>query len=225
MKTNVLLPATFLIILFTASGSVHAQHSDSTDILNYSINLDITDIAGHNIGGYTDLLITPRIGSLDVMALDLLSLTVDSVFEDGAPCSFTYNDTLLRITLQAVLISADTSTIRVYYHGHPVIDPSGWGGFYFNSSTYAFNLGVGFEDNPHNYGRVWYPCIDDFVDRATYDCFITVQQGMKAICGGTLVSSTVNSDTTETWHWNIRDEIPSYLSSVAVGIYTAVTDT
>jgi hypothetical protein len=31
---------------------------------------------------------------------------------------------------------------------------------------YAFNLGVGFAADPHNFGRVWFPCFDNFVERS-----------------------------------------------------------
>ncbi|MBI4648707.1 MAG: hypothetical protein HY738_19510 [Bacteroidia bacterium] len=72
---------------------------------------------------------------------------------------------------------------------------------------------------------MWYPCIDDFVDRAIYDCYITVQQQYSAICGGSILETVDNGNSTYTYHWRLNNEIPTYLASVAVGTYTAVTDT
>jgi hypothetical protein len=37
--------------------------------------------------------------------------------------------------------------VTVYYHGTPVLDVSGFGGFYF-TGDYAFNLGVGLDADP-----------------------------------------------------------------------------
>ena len=56
--------------------------------------------------------------------------------------------------------------IDVWYQGSPYQDPY-WGGFYF-VSDYIYNLGIGLTTIPPNFGKVWYPCFDNFVERATY---------------------------------------------------------
>jgi aminopeptidase N len=200
--------------------------SDSMDVLHYSINLDIIYLSQKNISGNTELTITPKINGLTVIKLDLLRLTIDSInFDNQSISTWNYNDTLLSFVPSTSLNVGDTVSCFVYYHGQPRKDPSGWGGFYFsNDSTFAFNMGVGMQDNPHNYGRIWYPCIDDFVDRATYDFNITVKNGNVAICNGTL--ETVNSGgNTKEYRWKLHNDIPTYLASVAIGPYVAVRDT
>ena len=157
-----------------------AYHSDSLDVLHYNINLDITDFVGQTISGYTELKIVPKVSVINNVSLDLLALNIDSIFVDNSLVSaFSYNDTLINIPVNAISIS-DTFMVKIYYNGSPVTDPSTWGGFYFSGDC-AYNLGVGFQDNPHNYGRVWYPCIDDFEDRATYDYYILVEDGKTAV--------------------------------------------
>ncbi|MCK5857602.1 MAG: M1 family metallopeptidase [Bacteroidales bacterium] len=200
--------------------------SDSMDVLHYSINLDIIYLSQKNISGYTDLLITPKIDGLTVIKLDLLKLSIDSVLiNNQSIANWSYNDTLLDFFLANSIDIGDTIVCSIHYHGQPVKDPSGWGGFYFsNDSTFAFNMGVGMQDNPHNYGRVWYPCIDDFVDRATYDFNIRVKNGKYAVCNGTLEATNVGSNTTQ-YKWKLHNDIPTYLASVAVGPYVAVRDT
>ena len=106
--------------------------------------------------------------NVTVLDLDLLQMTVDSITSQGQLLASTYNDTLLSVTLPLALNMEDTSSVVVYYNGSPQGDPSGWGGWYFQGN-YAYNLGVGFDADPHNYGRVWHPCFDNFVERATYD--------------------------------------------------------
>jgi len=201
--------------------------SDTIDVLNYSIHLDLVHLSTNKISGFTTLQLTPKTNTVSLVKLDLLELDIDSIYlGNNKLTTFTYNDTVIRINLPYSININDTVLLSVFYHGTPQIDGSGWGGFYFSSdSTFAYNLGVGFEAVPHNYGRVWFPCIDDFVDRATYDCYITVKNDKKAVCGGTLLSASDNGNNSTTYHWRLNSEIPTYLASVAVGNYVSVTDT
>ncbi|QQR95216.1 MAG: hypothetical protein IPJ93_16215 [Bacteroidota bacterium] len=48
----------------------------------------------------------------------------------------------------------------------------------------AFNLGVGFTADPHNLGKVWFPCLDVFDDKSKYEFYITTPQTQKAYCNG-----------------------------------------
>lgn len=211
----------------SAQNPAKAEISDSIDVLHYAIHLDMVHLGTKRIAGYTDLQITPRVNGLADFPLWLQSLSVDSVKINAAnAATIAYDGTLIRIGLPFTASPADTFSARVYYHGNPVTDPSSWGGFYFSSdSNYAFNLGVGFQSVPHNYGRVWFPCIDDFVDRATYDCYITTKSEKKAVCAGTLTDSTDHGNGTTTWHWTLHNSVPTYLASVAVGPYIAIKDT
>lgn len=223
---SIFLLCTFANNSFSAKETKSGLVSDTIDVLNYSINLDILYLSNKDISGYTELTIVPKMNNVNTIPLDLLEMTVDSVHVGGvAAPSFTYNDTLLRISLLAPANIGDTLSVRVFYHGYPQMDASGWGGFYFSGSSYAYNLGVGFQAVPHNYGRVWFPCIDDFVDRATYDCYIRVLDTNTVVCGGTLMSETNNGDGTKTFYWRLHDEIPTYLASVAVGPYVPVSYT
>jgi len=215
------------ICLYALVFNVFAQtnHSDTLDILNYDINLDMTNISGQTIVGNTVIAATPKIDNLNYFPLDLLALTVDSIFVNDTLCAFQYNDTLIHILPVHNYDTNDTVILSVYYHGHPITDPSGWGGFYFSGSSTAYNLGVGFQDIPHNYGRVWFPCLDDFNDRATYDFHITTADNLTAVCNGTMEQVTDNGNGTKTWHWTLHQSIPTYLASVAVSNYVLVSDT
>jgi aminopeptidase N len=135
--------------------------------------------------------------------------------------AYTYNDTLLTVSLGLLLTVADTSEVTVYYHGIPKQDASGWGGFYFQGN-YAYNLGVGFDANPHNYGRVWFPCFDNFVERSTFEFNMITAGGKKAHCNGALISENVISGDTIVRKWVMNDEIPSYLVCVAIADYATV---
>ncbi len=207
-------------IILTTLGFSQKYHSDIIDVKEYLIVLDITDITGAYIEGYTSLRLSPVQENTNLFLLDLQNLAIDSITCNQSELNgYTYNDTLISIDLSNSFNPTDEITINVYYHGNPQKDPSGWGGFYFMNG-YAFNLGVGFDDIPHNYGRVWFPCNDDFTDRAIYKTIITTQQNHTAVCGGELIQVTENNaEQTKTYEWHLDYEVPTYLVSVAVGEY------
>jgi aminopeptidase N len=196
------------------------SRSDTIDVLNYEINLDMTNIANQLINGNCVVKFTPKINGVTQLDLDLQGLMVDSVTL-GTPLVYTHIGNLVEITLPSTMNINDTAEVTVYYNGSPQKDPSGFGGFYF-STGYAFNLGVAFQDNPHNYGRVWFPCFDNFKERSTYEFNIITGGGQKAHCNGMLISENVITGDTLTRKWVLTEEIPTYLACVAVSDYETV---
>jgi aminopeptidase N len=194
--------------------------SDTFDILKYTINLDITDFVNQKIKGHTIVQFTPKLNGQNHICFDLLKMTIDSITQNSALLTYNYNDTLLKINLPISLNTTDTSTVIIYYQGVPQGDPSGWGGFSF-SGNYAYNLGVGFGANPHNYGRVWFPCFDNFVEKSRYEFNIITDLSKTSFCNGLLTSDIANGSL-HTRRWILDKEIPSYLASVAVADYTQV---
>ncbi|HXH17830.1 MAG TPA: M1 family aminopeptidase [Chitinophagales bacterium] len=200
-----------------------SRSQQAVDVQHYDISLDISNIASQSIRGCCTVQLKSQTNNLQQLSLDLLEMTVDSILIDDVTASFTYNDTLLRISLPQTLNQNDTEDIQICYHGQPVGDAT-WGGFYF-TGNYAYNMGVGFTSNPHNLGKAWFPCADNFTDRATYDFHITTVSSHKAFCNGLLQGTTTNPNGTITWHWKMPQTIPTYLASVAVSAYTSLHDT
>jgi aminopeptidase N len=83
---------------------------------------------------------------------------------------------------------------------------------------------VGFESIPHNLGKTWFPCVDNFTDRASYDLFATVENDKTAVGSGLLVETIDNGDNTTTWHWKLSHPVPTYLQSVAISDYVLYED-
>lgn len=193
------------------------DRSDSIDVLNYSIYVDVTDFVNKQITARCVVHIQAK-QAISALPLDLLVLTVDSVKFQGNTLNFTHNDTFLTIPLS--MNNQDTGSIEVFYHGSPVKDASGWGGWYW-SGDYAWNLGVGFAADPHNYGRIWHPCFDSFKEKATYDFYITTESPKVATANGVLMNETQNGNFI-TRHWQLTDPIPTYLAALAVAPYQTV---
>lgn len=222
MKKIMILFIGLLILTNIIPAQTTKTLGDTIDVLHYSINFSMLNFTSKQITGQADIQLTSRINNQNYIALELMSLTVDSVKMNNANVSYTYANRRINIPLSTPLNPSDTVIVSVYYHGIPYT--GSWGGFHFETN-YAYNMGVGFEENPHNLGKVWYPCIDDFTDRATYDFYITVTDTRKAVCGGILIEEINNGNGTKTFHWKISHTIPTYIASVAAGTYTIINDT
>jgi len=194
------------------------ERSDSIDILNYNITLDVRDFVGKTITAACTITFTPKQDGLDFLPLDLLKLTVDSVTLGGAMLVTDYNDTLLNVHLPASLNIGDTSTLTVYYHGHPTADPSGFGGFVFENG-YAYNLGIGLSSNPYNFGRSWHPCFDNFVERATYDFSVISDSGRRGFAIGQFLGQTDLGNGAIMRQYRMGLPLPTYLVGTATSAY------
>ncbi len=212
-----------ITLIFIASVMVLKSQSigDSLHAVHYDIHLNEINTQDKTISGFTIVELTPLRDNLTGISLELISLNVDSVFINGEVNAFAHNNGVLLIDLSQSISIGDTILVSVYYHGQPFHES--WGGFHF-AGDYAFNLGVGFVSIPHNLGKAWFPCIDDFTDRATYDLYVTVENSKKAIGGGMLIETTDNGNGTSTWHWQLNHNIPTYLESVMIGDYVLTID-
>ncbi len=105
--------------------------SDSINILKYTIQLEIGNTVNKFIKGNTLVRFAPKLNNQTYLRLDLLKMVIDSVKENASTLTYTYNDTLLKINFTTAKNTVDTSVIVVYYHGVPVLDATGCGGFYY----------------------------------------------------------------------------------------------
>ena len=135
--------------------------------------------------------------------------------------SYSYVGDLLSIPAGTYTLG-DTIEIAVSYQGTPY--GNSCGGFTF-INNYSFNIGVSMYEQPHCFGRVWFPCIDEFTDKSTYTFHIGTFPYHTAVCGGQFLGSTTGSYGNKIWHWQLDQPIPTYLASVATGSYQLYADT
>lgn len=190
------------------------------DLIHQRITLDLT--RGSVIQASCTMTATPRSITAE-LPLHLLALTIDSVTHAGGALPFTHPGELLTI-FPPPTAPGDTLVFTVYYHGDPVTDPSGFGGFY-TTTPYTYNLGVAFESVPHSYGRAWFPCVDNFTERSSYEFLVKTNGGRTAWCNGELLATIPLGGDTTVFHWLHQETIPAYLASVAASTYTAARDT
>jgi len=199
-----------------------SELSDTLDAIQYTIFIEGLDFAEKTIDACTEVILASKIDNLDFVKLELKDLEIESVLVDGQFASFSYDGEIITISLANPINTGDEVTVEVDYSGEPFHED--WGGFHW-SGEYCFNLGVGFVSIPHNLGKTWFPCIDDFRDRAYYKINATVEAGKDAVCGGLLEEVVDNGNGTFTYKWSLGQTIPTYLASIAVGDYARWTDT
>ncbi len=195
--------------------------SDSIDILNYAVTLDVTQFAQQILTAACEITFTAKQDGLGFLPLDLLNLTVDSVMHQGTTLDYDYDNLLLNVHLPSPVNIGDTMEVTVYYHGKPTADPSGFGGFVFENG-YAYNLGIGLSSNPYNFGRSWHPCFDNFVERATYDLNILSNNGRKGYGIGQFLGETDLGGGLALRQYRMDLPLPTYLVGTATSNYAAV---
>ncbi|MCW5898544.1 MAG: M1 family metallopeptidase [Flavobacteriales bacterium] len=191
--------------------------SEIHDILHYDIHLDVTDYNGQWIKGHTTVSFKALQEEGTSITFDLLALTVDSVTGPGGPMDFDHDGEFLIIPLDPPLAVGEELDITVHYQGSPLRDTQ-WGGFYF-ASNYIYNLGIGISTIPPNFGKVWYPCFDSFVERATYTYHVKSAGTYRLHGQGTFLGETQLGGDTVIRAYHIPQPIPTHLSAIAVADY------
>jgi hypothetical protein len=194
--------------------------SDSIDILTTRLDLDITDFTNSRIKSVANIVFAPKVTGVKALRLDLLKLTVDSVLVNSENITWSYNSQVIDIQFNTPLNQGQIYNVHIVYAGKPQIDASNWGGFYWQSG-FAYNLGVGFDADPHNYGRAWFPCFDNFVERCSFNMSITTPIDKYAFCNGVLDGDVVLPNNKRMRTWVMDDPIPSYLACVSVGPFVS----
>ncbi len=212
-----------IAMVFNLSSLIAQTAGEGIDVTHYEIHVWDFDFANQTLQGETFVEFTAT-ANTNTVVLELKSLVASDVACDYYTVeSFTQEGDFLTITFDEPMVAGESAVLDVRYGG-PTFSES-WGGVewwrpnYNSDPDRVYNLGVGFDSQPHNLGKAWFPCVDNFTDKATYDLFITATNDKKAICGGNLVETLDNGDGTSTWHWNTPQEIATYHISFAVGDY------
>jgi len=191
--------------------------SDTFDILDYDIAIDVSDYAGQQLKAATTITFTPLMADQEFIRFELWDLQVDSVTSPAGPLTFAHDGQTLRVNFPVPPAIGIADTLTVHYHGHPQRDAD-WGGFYFESN-YIYNLGIGLTSIPPNFGKVWYPCFDSFVERATYTYHVKSAGTFRAHCQGDFLGETQLGGDTVVRSFRLDQRIPTHLSAIAVADY------
>ena len=211
------------VALMLPLSSLFAQTAgEGINVTHYEIHVNELDFANRTLQGETFVTFTAT-DEVQQIVLELMSLEASAVTATGATVAdFSQNDNFLTINLASPMAVGASATMDIVYGGSTFSET--WGGVEWWGSDRVYNLGVGFESQPHNLGKTWFPCVDNFTDKATYDVFVTATNDKKAICGGSFVETIDNGDGTSTWHWETPQEIATYHFSFVVGDFVLWED-
>ncbi|MBD3278276.1 MAG: T9SS type A sorting domain-containing protein [Candidatus Aegiribacteria sp.] len=174
----------------------------------------------------TEVSFTSEIAGLDEIRLDLVDLTVDSVWAPSSgPLTFNQVEDSVFVELDSPIDPGDTTAVVLIYSGTPWNEGAGgFGGFWFK--TYVFyHMGVGVYTDPPSLGRVIFPCWDHPSDKAAFEFHITVPDTLEAIANGDLVYKKDNpTDETTTYHWQQLQPMSTYLAAFSVSDYVTLED-
>jgi aminopeptidase N len=162
----------------------------------------------------------------DTVRLDLIkALHVSDVTLDGTEISWSHHNFGL-VLETGPLAKGSRHTFLIDYSGipHTVKAPTHRGDFGeglgwtldADGNVYTFQEPYG--------AYTWYPVNDHPSDKAHYDAQITVPVGDTAVFNGTMVSAK-RAEKTTTFTWHGGRPLASYLTTIAIGPYTAHRDT
>lgn len=217
MRYTFIFLTSFLLIFCK---QIQAQNIDAK---HYEIHLNHFDFTEKTIEAETFVTFEVTEPTQSV-SLELKSLAVSSVTSDDAEISdFSQDDDYLAINFATPLNAGDEITLDIVYGGHTFNES--WGGVHWSSASSVYNLGVGISTVPHNLGKSWFPCVDNFEDKANYDVFVTTPYYLNAVCGGSLIETITNEDGTLTRHWSEEQPISTYHISFVVDAFEPWEDT
>ena len=218
----------YILSLLLTLGLAFTSHSKSIevgeniDVMHYEIHLNEINMADRTLDA-TAVISLKTLTSVDEMKLELKSLNVTSVTSDETIVNnYSQNGDILSISFENTVPANMEISLTINYGGTTFNES--WGGIHW-SNDYVYNLGVGFDSQPHNLGKTWFPCVDNFTDKASYDLYLTIPSDMVSSCGGLLEDSQDNGDGTKTDHWHMSQEIATYLISFAIGDFILWEDT
>ena len=217
-----ILSLLLVICLTLSSHSKSNEVGENIDVTHYEIHLNEINIEEKTLDAATTITLK-TLSSVDKIEFELKSLNVTSVTSDDVNVSeFSQDGDVLTINLAPSVYAGETISLTIKYSGNTFNE--NWGGIHW-SNDYVYNLGVGFDSQPHNLGKTWFPCVDNFTDKASYDLYITYPDNMLSSCGGLLNETTNNDNGTKTDHWVVSQEIATYLMSFAIGDFILWEDT
>ncbi len=202
----------------TSRASTLSLRSDTIDVIHTDLHLDFTQWSEQTLQASASIHLEILLDGVETFVFDLEAFTIDSVFINGLTAGWEHNPPLLVITPETPANTGEIYEVEIHYHGEPQEDASGLGGFYWQND-FAYNIGVGIDADPHSFGRAWFPCFDNFVERSTYSLSVLTNGARTAYCGGMPEPPIEVGQDSLLSVWNIEETLPSYLLSVSVGNY------
>lgn len=191
------------------------------DALHYTLDLSV-DVVGNVVSGTTTMR-AQAASNLDAFNLDFEDFSISAVTVNGKPALYSHARHELTITPAIPLKVAETFTVTVAYSGEPNINT---GNPIAGEQEYAlgwthYSGGVFVASEPSG-AASFFPVNDHPCDKATYTLRITVPDPYVVAANG-ILKDTVDNGSTNTYHFETRDPMASYLVTVGIARFDLQT--
>ena len=200
------------------------------DTRHISLNLTFNWEREQVIGTET-IVMAPLISNLTRIDLDAANMTFSSVkLSSGTALKYDTDvpNQKVRITLDQPYQPAQELTLSIEYRTNGsqdrIVGLTG-GGIRFIKPT-ADDPGRPkqiWSQGESEYNHYWFPCYDHPNDFFTSELTATVEKPLSVVSNGKLTQTKENRDGTRTFHWSIEQPHASYLTSIIVGEFIAIT--
>jgi aminopeptidase N len=175
-----------------------------------------------SVAGTATNLLTPLLPGLDTLVFNAEGLDVQRVRVGGAERPFTLDGQAhtLTVKLDRAYGPGDRIEAAIEYSAHPR------GGLYFVGPDKAYPAKPRqiYSQGEPDLNRQWFPTWDYPNDRATSEVVATVARPLEVVSNGKLLEVTDQPGGRRAWHWRMEVPHSTYLTSVAIGELTQVSD-
>ena len=196
-------------------GAIHPERVRSYDLQHQIVRVRF-DWPRRAVVGSTTLRVAALGEPLTSIDIDAVGMTIGRVTGGSAnrELRHDYDGRTLTVHLPATLAAGARTTFTVEYEA---IRPRK-GAYFIDRKRVVWTQGET-EDT-----RYWVPTYDHPNDKTTWEFFITVPSGEKALSNGRLARTRRSGSTTE-WHWVQDKPASTYLMAAVTGDYVVLQDT
>jgi aminopeptidase N len=179
------------------------------DVQKYTLTIDVDDTLRSLSGiAVIDAVATQTLSQFN---LDLIGLEVKSVFVNGDPAIYLFEQPELTIRPLIRLPDGEAFRIEINYGGIPSVRR---GGNSFATGWFNYPGGVLVASEPDGASN-WFPNNNHPLDKALFDITLTVPVPMVALSNGVLTETTEEAGQL-TYHWVMDDPMATYLATVNI---------
>lgn len=190
--------------------------------------------------GKATITAKPYFSPANVMDLDARGMEIRRVAfltnaNDTGTLLFSYNKSVLHITLPQLFQRTDSFRVFIDYIAKPdeLTDLGGSASISSDKGLYFINPDGTVPGKPTQLwsqgetqaNSVWFPTIDRPNEKMTEEILITTEQKYVTLSNGLMIHSTPNTDGTRTDHWKMDLPHSTYLVMIAIGDFAIVKDT
>ena len=187
--------------------------NDNIDIITYHIDLELQPDAARVVGR-SEISFMVTAASLEYVSLNLVGLTVDSVFCKEQKIEFSHNNRELTLAFDSPVAENETTRVLIYYGGYPER------GFYFRDNRYG-NPVIYSHNEPYD-ARYWFPCKDNPADKALLEMHLFVPDSYRVLSNGILIEENYTGEGINSFLWKEDYPVATYLISLAAAPYDII---